>query len=131
MVGLRSPKLRPVSFSTDTKPLLPTPIDQPNPFELIPTTTRPLDLDGMTVMTDVDMPVASDSNLGMSLDLGPVVESPEEEDEEEELPWGKDPATATWAPMMEEVPTIIPRYMTAAKMYCSRSSGQTGAIHLL
>jgi hypothetical protein len=58
----------------------------------------------MTVLTDLDGPVAPDPNLGLSMDFDPVVESPEEE-EVEELPWGNDPATATWAPMMAEVCT--------------------------
>lgn len=87
------------------KPSLPTPIDQPNPFEFqerVPNTSRPLDLDGMTVLTDLDGPIAPDPNLGLGMDFEPVVESPEEE-ETEELPWGNDPATATWAPMMAEV----------------------------
>jgi hypothetical protein len=53
-------------------------------------------------MTDLDRdaPDAPDPNVGLELDLERVVESPEEE---EELPWGNDPSTATWAPMMAEV----------------------------
>lgn len=53
----------------------------------------------MTIMTGSEMPEAPDPNIGMDLD--PVAESPEQE--AEELPWGNDPATATWAPMMAEV----------------------------
>lgn len=56
----------------------------------------------MTVMTDADAPAAPDLNPGLHLNLEPVVESPEEK-EVEELPWGNDPATAAWAPMMAEV----------------------------
>jgi hypothetical protein len=89
-----------------TKPSLPTPLESQNPFdfqERVPTTSKALDLDGMTIMTglEVDSPVIPDPNAGMELDLEPVAESPE--DNTEELPWGNDPATATWAPMMAEV----------------------------
>jgi hypothetical protein len=56
----------------------------------------------MTIMTELDMedPIAPDPNVGLDLELEQVVGSPEEE---EELPWGDDPSTATWAPMMAEV----------------------------
>jgi hypothetical protein len=59
----------------------------------------------MTIMSGLedDTPVVPDPNMGIELDLHPVVESPEEETED--LPWGNDPATATWAPMMAEVNT--------------------------
>lgn len=101
-VGQRSPKPRAVSFANDTKPSLPTPIESHNPFDFqepIPTSTRPLDLDGMTIMTGSEMPSAPEPNMGMELDS--VAEIPE--DETDELPWGNDPATATWAPMMAEI----------------------------
>lgn len=101
-VGQRSPKPRAVSFTDDAKPHLPTPIDQPNPFDVPPSVRRPLDLDGMTVMTDADVPDASNPEVGLSMDLEPVVESPDEE-QVEEMPWEKNPETASWAPMMEEV----------------------------
>ncbi|KAJ4373781.1 hypothetical protein N0V83_002520 [Neocucurbitaria cava] len=104
-VGQRSPKPRAVSFTNETKPPLPTSIDIPAPFsfhERQPVSTRPLDLDGMTVMTDVDHSAVPDLNLGLNLDLEPVVESPEE-DEVEDLTWGNDPATASWGPMMAEI----------------------------
>ncbi len=55
-------------------------------------------------MTDLHMPeVASNRHVDMQSDLQPVRESSEEEEEVEDLPWGNAPATATWAPMMEEV----------------------------
>jgi hypothetical protein len=65
----------------------------------------------MTIMTgsEADMPAIPDPNIGVDLDLEPVAESPEQE---EELPWGNDPATATWAPMMAEV-NISPLYTHA------------------
>jgi hypothetical protein len=61
----------------------------------------------MTIMagSEVDMPAVPDPNIGMDLDLEPVSESPERE--AEELPWGNDPATATWAPMMAEVNNTV------------------------
>jgi hypothetical protein len=61
----------------------------------------------MTIMagSDADMPAIPDPDIGMDLDLEPVAESPEQE--AEELPWGNDPATATWAPMMAEVNTAL------------------------
>jgi hypothetical protein len=65
----------------------------------------------MTIMTglEIDSPMIPDPNAGMDLDLEAVAESPEEETEE--LPWGNDPATATWAPMMAEVNSAPrPRY---------------------
>jgi hypothetical protein len=106
LVGQPSPKPRTVSFANDVKPIIHTPIDLPNPFEFqerVPNTSRPLDLDGMTVMTglEVGTPAISDPNVGLDMDLEAVAESPGEE--AEELPWGNDPATATWAPMMAEV----------------------------
>jgi hypothetical protein len=60
----------------------------------------------MTIMSGLedDTPAIPDPNIGMELDLQPVVESPEAETED--LPWGNDPATATWAPMMAEVTTL-------------------------
>jgi len=69
----------------------------------VPSTSRPVDLDGMNLMSDVEVgiPASPDSNLGLGLDLEPVVESPEQE--AEELAWGNDPATASWGPLMAEV----------------------------
>jgi hypothetical protein len=74
----------------------------------VPNTSRTLDLDGMTVMTglEVDIPVSPDAKFGLNLDLEPVVESPEEE-AEELAAWSNDPATATWAPMMAEVKSAL------------------------
>jgi hypothetical protein len=66
---------------------------------------RPLDLDGMTVMTDAHtpvVPVPKHQHLDTERDLTPVRES-SEEGEVGDLPWGDGPATATWAFMMEEV----------------------------
>jgi hypothetical protein len=58
----------------------------------------------MTINTGSETAIP-DPNIGMDLDLEPVAESPEQE--EEELPWGNDPATASWAPMMAEVNTSL------------------------
>ncbi|KAH7381579.1 hypothetical protein BKA66DRAFT_119699 [Pyrenochaeta sp. MPI-SDFR-AT-0127] len=106
-VGQQSPKARTVSFANDSKNSLPTPTDMPSSFdfrERNSVSIRPLDLDGMNIMTDLDDPAVPDSNIGMSLDLEPVAESPEEaEKADEELPWGNEPATASWAPMMAEI----------------------------
>jgi hypothetical protein len=97
-----------VSFTNDTKPALTPPDDAHNQFTYqipSPPTSKPLDLDGMTIMSGLedDTPAVPDSNMGMELDLQPVAEGPGEETED--LPWGNDPATATWAPMMAEVNT--------------------------
>jgi hypothetical protein len=58
---------------------------------------RLLDLDGMNVLTRLGY---SSARLGM--DLESAVASPEDDDTED-LPWGDELATATWAPMMAEV----------------------------
>lgn len=90
-----------MSFSQDSKPYLPTPLDKSNPFEITSQPMRHLDLDGMTVMVETEDP---DPDVGMVLDLDPVTESPEEVKQvEEDLPWGNAPATASWGPLMEEV----------------------------
>ena len=95
-----------MSFTVDTKPALPTPLDLPNPFEFqprVPNTSRTVDLDGMNLISDgeVGLPSIPDPNMGLELDLEPVAESPEED--VEEMPWGNDPATASWGPLMAEV----------------------------
>lgn len=61
----------------------------------------------MTIMTGVEdnTQAVLDPSTGMDLNLQPVTESPEQE--AEDLPWGNDPATATWAPMMAEVPSLF------------------------
>jgi hypothetical protein len=86
----------------------------------------------MTLMTglNMDSPAVPDPSIGLELDLEPVVESPDEEEEEEELPWGNDPATATWAPMMAEV-NSSPRvaYMALTQVII-RSSAPIGVVHL-
>ena len=60
----------------------------------------------MTIMTGLENDTAAvpDPSAGMDIDLQPVTQSPEQETED--LPWGNDPATATWAPMMAEVTTL-------------------------
>ncbi|CAN9288064.1 unnamed protein product [Alternaria alternata] len=102
--GHQSPKPCAISSSSATKPCPSTPIDQATTF--VPSAVkRPLDLDGMTVMTDLHPPVMlanQSQQVEMELDLQPVRES-SEEGEAEDLPWGNAPATATWAPMMEEI----------------------------
>ncbi|RYO27993.1 hypothetical protein AA0111_g7089 [Alternaria arborescens] len=102
--GHQSPKPCAISSSSATKPCPSTPIDQATTF--VPSAVkRPLDLDGMTVMTDLHPPVMlanQSQQVEMELDLQPVRES-SEEGEVEDLPWGNAPATATWAPMMEEI----------------------------
>jgi hypothetical protein len=87
----------------------------------------------MTVMTDVDMdaPAAPDPNMGLDVELEPVVESPEEEEEEEELPWGNDPATATWAPMMAEVNSTLCFQDTMLTWATIRSLAPIGDVPLL
>jgi hypothetical protein len=75
----------------------------PTPPTLIPSgAAQSLDLDGMTVMADALMPpVGSNQHVGTESTLSPLREGSEED--VQELPWGNAPATATWAPMMEEV----------------------------
>ena len=59
----------------------------------------------MTIMTGLEdnTQAVPDRDMSMDLDLQPVAQNPEHD--AEELPWGNDPATATWAPMMAEVPS--------------------------
>lgn len=95
-----------MSFTDDVKPALPTPTDLPSAFdfsERVSGSSRPLDLDGMNIMGDIETPSAQDPNFSMHMELEPVAESPEEE--VEQLPWGNDPATSSWAPLMAEVKT--------------------------
>jgi hypothetical protein len=82
----------------------------------------------MNVMNDIDMdaPTAPDPNMGLDVELEPVVESPEEE--EEELPWGNDPATATWAPMMAEVNSTLYFPDTILTWPPTRSLARTGDV---
>lgn len=82
----------------------------------------------MTVMTDVDHSAVPDLNLGLNLDLEPVVESPEE-DEVEDLTWGNDPATASWGPMMAEVRLLLHLYYLRETDSKTRSSDPTGGVH--
>lgn len=120
-----------MSFTHDAKPLLPTPLDKPNPFEFNSPANRPLDLDGMNIMTRISGPTSQTSDLEMNMDLGPLSESPEDDaDEIEELPWGNAPATASWAPLMEEVDCVLPLHLQLT-LTRYRSSAQTGAVHHL
>ncbi|KAI4956691.1 hypothetical protein J4E91_000904 [Alternaria rosae] len=100
--GQQSPKPRTVSSSSTTRPSLPTPIDQPTAH--IPSETmRSLDLDGMTVMPDLFMsPVGSNQHLGLEPAL-PLVHKSSAEEKVEDQHWANASATATWAPMMEEI----------------------------
>lgn len=98
-----------MSYTHEKKPSVPTISSPSDPFDIYDqhlNMTRPLDLDGMTLITDAQaesVPVPDlDTDLGMPLDLAPV-EEPAKEDDVEELSWGNDPATAAWAPMMAEV----------------------------
>ena len=131
MVGHQSPKPCAISSSSATKPCPSTPIDQATTF--VPSAVkRPLDLDGMTVMTDLHPPVMlanQSQQVEMELDLQPVRES-SEEGEAEDLPWGNAPATATWAPMMEEVRSSVSihRFLCRLTRYFYRSSAQTGVV---
>lgn len=106
-VGLQSPKPRTNSISmsiTDGKPPLPSPMPDhmSNPFDSmdfghvpIPnTTSRRVDLDGMTVMTGMD-PV---EDLSMGLDLQRV---DEEEGSMFDVP--DSPTTAAFAPLLTEI----------------------------
>ncbi|KAH7079363.1 hypothetical protein BKA63DRAFT_563997 [Paraphoma chrysanthemicola] len=104
-IGQRSPKRRAISFADDTKPALPTPLELANPFdfqERVPNTSRPLDLDGLTVTTgmEVDTSVAPDTSIDLNLDLEPLGEN--NEVEAELAAWNSDPATARWGSMMAE-----------------------------
>jgi hypothetical protein len=76
-----------------------TKLSAPTPPDSLATNTAsvPFDLDGMTLMTDVEAPpVAPEPTLRVSKDLQSISKSPEEH---------VGPATAIWAPMMEEVST--------------------------
>lgn len=111
MAGQTSPKSRSSSLKEKRRsPRIHD--DQPTTsFHQPAVVARRLDLDGMTVMTDADAPAAADGNASMDIAFSPLPESSEERKEQEEeegeeieeLPWDDAPATATWAPMMEEV----------------------------
>ena len=133
MVGHQSPKPCALSSSSATKPSPSTPIDISTTF-VPPAVKRPLDLDGMTVMTDLHPPAMlanQRQQVEMELDLQPVRES-SEEGEAEDLPWGNAPATATWAPMMEEVRSSVSihRFLCRLTRSFYRSSAQTGVVPL-
>jgi hypothetical protein len=78
----------------------------------------------MTILTDMDMNASDDPdpNVGLKLDLERAMESPAEE---EQLPWGNDPSTATWAPMMAEASNDH-NFQAHSPKYQPRSSAQTG-----
>jgi hypothetical protein len=95
-----------VSFTNETKSAAHTPVDVPYSFEIqqgASNTNRLVDLDGMNLLSDmeVDIPAIPDPNIGLEMSLELVVESPQED--VEDLPWGDDPSTASWAPLMAEV----------------------------
>ncbi|KAF2131866.1 hypothetical protein P153DRAFT_354555 [Dothidotthia symphoricarpi CBS 119687] len=109
LVGQPSPRPRTTSFTCEAKPPQLTVDDLSNPFHVYDQKLNiagPLDIDGMTIMGDMEAHPASiadlGSNLDMSINLAPV-ERPPKDDDVEELPWGDDPATASWAPMMAEM----------------------------
>ncbi|KAL6712608.1 hypothetical protein ACN47E_000485 [Coniothyrium glycines] len=109
--GQRSPELRTVSSTIDTKPVLPSPpLEAAKPCESTPVNVcRPLDLDGMTLVHDVapaktPAPAPAQapiSEVRMSDEYEAVAE--EVEVDEDEAPWEKNPNTAMWTPMMEEI----------------------------
>jgi len=102
--GQQSPKPSIVSSSSMTRPpvSLPAPIDQPTTHSSSET-MRSLDLDGMTVMPDLfPPPVGSNQPLSLEPVLPPVHKSSAEEKGGGQH-WAHASATATWAPMMEEV----------------------------
>jgi hypothetical protein len=104
MLGQQSPKPSIVSSSSVTRPpaSLPAPIDQPTTHSSSET-MRSLDLDGMTVMPDLfPPPVGSNQPLSLEPVLPPVHKSSAEEKGRGQH-WAHASATATWAPMMEEV----------------------------
>jgi hypothetical protein len=110
-IDQRSPKPQTTtSFKREADSYMPTPHEKSNPFELTPSRTRPLDLDGMTVMMDAEGSENAESDMGMIIDLEPVAEVSEIDKEVEELPWGNSPAFASWAPLMEEVPSQSPLF---------------------
>jgi len=102
--GQQSPKPSIVSSSSVTRPpaSLPAPIDQPTTHSSSET-MRSLDLDGMTVMPDLfPPPVGSNQPLSLEPVLPPVHKSSAEEKGGGQH-WAHASATATWAPMMEEI----------------------------
>jgi hypothetical protein len=65
----------------------------------LPSSGGRVDLDGMTVLPDLT-PTVTSSNMGLSLDLDPVSEHPEEGNM---LDAPDSPATAAWAPFISEI----------------------------
>jgi hypothetical protein len=74
MASQQSPKPRNDSFTNGMKHSAPTSASQPNSLATV-AASRPFDLDGMTVMTDVGAPVAPEANLDLNMDLEPISES--------------------------------------------------------
>lgn len=106
MVGQEVHSARTASDSSDVKPITPVPRDFPSPFNYqgrVPKTSQPVDIDGMNLMldTEMDVPAITAPSIAHDLDLVPVIES--SVGNEENLPWGNDPATSSWAPLMVEV----------------------------
>jgi hypothetical protein len=79
----------------------------------------------MTGLED-NTPAIPDPSIGMDLDLQAVAESPEHE--AEDLAWGNDPATATWAPLMAEVPSSPQNSLLALTQGNSSILVQIGAV---
>jgi hypothetical protein len=88
-----------------------------------------LDLDGMTVMSDVDAPTVPGSGLAISLDLEPMEEMLEENAEKTQIDvpeWGDSPATASWGPLMAEVCITRPADQSRLITSTTRSLGLAG-----
>lgn len=104
-IGHQSPKPRTVSFISDSKPSLPTPTELPTMYDFGEHTSRskPLDLDGMNIMSNIP----ATSTLNLSLDL---TEQTKEVQKSQIDPrdWGNDPVTATWGILMREVHSSPP-----------------------
>lgn len=112
MEGQHSPKPPTSSLSlalSDAKPTasLPSPpqshISNTNPFDFsppVPTASAPVDLDGMTVMSDLPQ-ATTDPSLDLRLSLDPVDEVPEVEGSMLDVP--DSPTTAAFAPFITEI----------------------------
>jgi hypothetical protein len=110
MLGRLSPKSHTVSSTDETMVQAQPPDDVRNRSEVQehePDNNKSLDLDGMNFLTRLGLSFALELNPSMNLgmNLEPAVAS-SEDDDAEDMPWGIEPATANWAPMMAEVHNI-------------------------
>jgi hypothetical protein len=108
IVGQQPPKPHTASLPDETIVEMPPPPTLPKQFDVqehVPNNDRSLDVDGMNVLIRLEASSTRDPNSGLRTDLE-LAAARRGDDDAGDLPWGNEPATATWAPMMAEVHPI-------------------------